>query len=448
MASWLESIVARRCEGVLEKSRDVGASWMMALFALHRWLFTPGFRTTFGSYKQEKVDRIGDSDSIFEKLRIAVDMLPQWMMPAGWQKAQHDNYMRLLNPENGNEIVGEVGQQMGRGGRSTWFVVDEAAFVDHLKAAMRAVSANADAKVYASTANGMANSFYVKREATLHRDPTLLFRFHWRDDPRKGDEWAAAKRAEMEPEDWASEHEIDYGASVERQLIKAEWIAACHELAKSRALEATGPIRSGLDLGAGKAESVLVTARGPCVDNVTAWRDPDSVDAASRAVDHARAFGATEVRYDATGVGFAQGSIMSRMNGGVRVLAINVGEPPPSWVRVPESRKGGTTVPASDRFFNLKALGWWQLRERAKTSWELVNGLATPPLSDCLLLAVDDPKLDAQLCQPTWSKNLRGKVQVDKAPEGTKSPDRADAVMLAFVPAQGGTFSTSKLLGV
>jgi len=435
LVTWLVGVVDRGEESVLEKGRDLGVSWIMALFALNRFLFVPGFKTTFGSYQADKVDHIGDPDSIFEKMRIAMDMLPEWQWPKGWDKTRHDNYMRFVNPENGNTVIGEVGKQIGRGGRSTLMIVDEAAFVEHFRSAARAVSANADAKVWASTANGMANGFYLKRETTRARDPSLVFRFHWRDDPRKTEAWATRQKAEMEPADWASEHDIDYGASVERTLIRAGWVEACRELGRRHRGEFSDrPTRCGLDVGAGKAESVLATMRGPAVVAIDAWRDPDAVDTASTAVDRAREVGAAVLNYDATGVGFGQGAIMKRL-GAVKVGAINLGDSAPDDVKIDE---GDKRVPASERFANLKAFGWWSLREAAKASWEVVEGVKDHPLDECLLLEVDDPVLVAQLSQPTWSKTMKGKRQVDKAPDGMKSPDRADAVVLARVEGKRG----------
>jgi len=40
-----------------------------------------------------------------------------------------------------------------------------------------------------------------------------------------------------------------------------------------------------------------------------------------------------------------------------------------------------------------------------------------------------------QLSQPIYSLNNAGKVIVDKKPDGTPSPDRADAVMIAYQPS-------------
>jgi hypothetical protein len=168
------------------------------------------------------------------------------------------------------------------------YVVDEGAFLDHAKAVARAISANADARIWVSTANGMANGFYDKRQGAVRRDPTLVFRFHQRDDPRKAEAWAAEARARMEPDDWASEYEIDDGASVEWQLIKAEWIEACLELGRRHGHEITGELRSGLDVETGKAEPVLATLRGLLLFDLSAWRDPDAVETAGAALERAR----------------------------------------------------------------------------------------------------------------------------------------------------------------
>ena len=39
-----------------------------------------------------------------------------------------------------------------------------------------------------------------------------------------------------------------------------------------------------------------------------------------------------------------------------------------------------------------------------------------------------------ELSQPTYSINSAGKIIIDKTPDGTKSPNLADAVMMRFAP--------------
>jgi hypothetical protein len=43
-------------------------------------------------------------------------------------------------------------------------------------------------------------------------------------------------------------------------------------------------------------------------------------------------------------------------------------------------------------------------------------------------------KLITELSQPTYSQNGSGKIIIDKMPNGSKSPNLADSVMMAFSP--------------
>jgi hypothetical protein len=52
-----------------------------------------------------------------------------------------------------------------------------------------------------------------------------------------------------------------------------------------------------------------------------------------------------------------------------------------------------------------------------------------------------------ELSQPTWSKNAVGKILVDKQPEGTKSPNLADAVMINYAPMDSSLDIWAKLAG-
>jgi phage terminase large subunit len=47
-------------------------------------------------------------------------------------------------------------------------------------------------------------------------------------------------------------------------------------------------------------------------------------------------------------------------------------------------------------------------------------------------------KLEKELCQVTASKGARLKMVIDKTPEGTKSPNLADAVMMDYWPIASG----------
>ena len=270
---WLEERVAVGKEGVVDKSRDIGWTWLAGGFGVNRWLFCPGFKTTFGSRVEDLVDEKGNPDSIFGKIRLLIDRLPLWMMPAGFKPSEHDNFMRLINPANGNIVSGEAGDQMGRGGRSTLYIVDEGAFIERPERVDAAIIANANTRIWASSANGPGNLFYRKR----HGGHISVFTFHYRDDPRKDKAWAEATKKEVDPVVWASEYEIDYGASMEGICIPGEWVQSSRRLAIALNRKPQGRGLAGLDVGAGRSYSVLISKFGPVVTPPKAWQTADNI---------------------------------------------------------------------------------------------------------------------------------------------------------------------------
>jgi len=112
---WLVERWKGREDGLVEKSRDMGLSWLCVSIAATLWLFNPGIVIGFGSRKEEYVDRIGDPKSLFWKLREFINNLPIEFQPSGWNADKHAPFMRVLNPENGAAIVGEAGDNIGRG---------------------------------------------------------------------------------------------------------------------------------------------------------------------------------------------------------------------------------------------------------------------------------------------------------------------------------------------
>lgn len=118
MVRFIEARIAGAEDGLIEKSRDIGFTWTASAFAVHRWIFVDGFVSIFGSYEEDKVDHKGDPSSIFEKIRLFLYRLPEWLRPKGFFTPDHDNFMRLVNPDNNNTIIGEVGDNIGRGGRA------------------------------------------------------------------------------------------------------------------------------------------------------------------------------------------------------------------------------------------------------------------------------------------------------------------------------------------
>jgi hypothetical protein len=156
-------------EWLTEKSRDAGVSYLCCGYALNRWLFSDGFKATFGSRKAEYVDKSGQPDSLFEKIRIMLRRQPEWMLPDGFTWARDSLFMRLVNPATGAIISGEGGEDMGRGGRSSLYIVDEAAFLPNAESVEKALSGNTDCVGWVSSVNGMGNLFARKRHSILKK---------------------------------------------------------------------------------------------------------------------------------------------------------------------------------------------------------------------------------------------------------------------------------------
>lgn len=178
MCEFVDARLSAREDGLIEKSRDIGFTWVMAAKAEHKWLFVPGFKTTFGSRVESLIDKRGEVDSIFEKLRYILRSLPPWLCPTGFNWSEHDNHMRLINPENNNTIAGEAGEDIGRGGRSSMLVIDEAAFLSNGDSVDAATSGNSDVRIWGSSVKGMGNLFAKKRHGGSLR-PDQIFTFHW-----------------------------------------------------------------------------------------------------------------------------------------------------------------------------------------------------------------------------------------------------------------------------
>lgn len=428
-------------EWLLEKSRDTGATYLCAGFALHRWLFVDGFKTTFGSRKAEYVDKSGQPDSIFEKLRIMLRRLPEWMLPEGFRFDAHCLFMRLQNPATGATITGEGGEDMGRGGRSSLYVVDEAAFVPNAEATEKALSGNTDCPGWVSTVNGMGNLFARKRHGGSLK-PSQIFRLHWRDDPRKDEAWAEKKRASLtDPTAWPSEYDIDYAASLEGVCIPASWVQAAQQLAAldPDIVPANAGI-SGGDVGGGKAKSVLIHRFGPVVLTPESRGDPDTTDTAYWMLDRCLAAGSSLLNFDAPGIGAGVASTLAKASDKYDSLTrspINTGLPPSH--RIWEDGRS-----SEEMFGNLKAEVWWLARAGFARTFEHVKflrgeegGRRHPP-SDLFALPAD-ASLASQLSLVRWFRNEKGKIVIETKAQlqkrGIPSPDYADAFVLTLIEA-------------
>lgn len=109
----------------IEKSRDMGVSWLMILVFQWCWLFKPGWDIHVGSRKESEVDDATVNHStLFGKFRYNLNQLPRWMRPPNMDK--HDKKLLIQNPLNNNIFSGESANiAFGIGPRKRAILLDE-----------------------------------------------------------------------------------------------------------------------------------------------------------------------------------------------------------------------------------------------------------------------------------------------------------------------------------
>jgi len=213
--------------------------------------------------------------------------------------------------------------------------------------------------------------------------------------------WVKEKYREWGPGHplWESRVLGNFPAQSEDALLSLSWL----EMAKYREGGATGKFFAGLDVGGpGEAETALYVRQGQRIVYMEAWsrKDPrgEVVAALSQFKENLET-----VNVDCVGVGYHMGTHLKSL--GFPVREVNVGRSPRD----------------SEKYSNLKAELYWGLRLRAEAGE--ISGLT-------------DERTIAQLAGIRYSHNARGQVVIESKDEavkrGVKSPDRAEALMLAF----------------
>ncbi|WP_407543790.1 hypothetical protein Q0M94_28320 (plasmid) [Deinococcus radiomollis] len=436
LTRWLLQRERSQTSGLIEKSRDEGMSYVVLGFFLHHWLFVEGFAAGVGSRKEEYVDKKGDPKTLFHKFRDMLGKLPDFLQPEGFTEKVHDNYMRIVNPANEASLTGEAGDNIGRGGRTTMYLLDEWAYHPSQDTVDAAISQNTNVRLKGSTPNGVGDRFYQDRMSGKYP----VFTMPWRENPDKnwtalveGQEvhpWYEKQRLELDEVVLAQEVDIDYAASAEGVVIPAKWVQAALNLKLSEA----GTRAAGADVAEeGADKSAYVGRAGPVV--LPSLKRFQGLHVSSELKEWAASDAITSLNYDRLGVGASiTATLAKEIDLGFTVRGIANSETPSATV-YPDAQ-----ARASERFFNFAAELWWRLRLRFRNTWERVTQGIPHPDEECITLAELAghallPSLLAQLSQPIYSKHgVADKLRVDKKGKGTQSPDLAEALMYSYAP--------------
>ena len=433
-------------DGTIEKCRDAGITELMTQLGVWFWLFIDGSSLGFGSRKELLVDRIGDPDSIFEKIRIKIRYIPKFFLPQGFNEKDNFNFLKIISP-NGNTITGEAGDDIGRGGRKMAYIVDESAHCQHQEMIDAALKDNTNTQIHVSSVLGQ-NLFYRRG---LHG---RKFVFDWRDDPRKNQEWYDKRKKEAENKGvlplFFQEVDRNYQAAVEGLFIDVEWLQSCIDAHIALKWEEEGIKACGFDVAdEGGDKNATVATKGSVVQEIDLWTEGDTTQNANKVINYCERNGIKRLIYDAIGAGAGTKGESKRIEEHrkekeqtpltVDVIPFKAN----NKCKYPEKKVDGTDIMNKDFFYSksaLKGQAWWEVRMRAFKTHRAVTGLQDYP--QCELLSIpSNIKNSTVLVEQLGSVKIvymNGAVSVETKEQlrkrGISSPDVAEACVQAYCP--------------
>lgn len=183
-------------------------------------------------------------------------------------------------------------------------------------------------------------------------------------------------------------------------LIPLKWIRQ----AQDRDLPMDLPIELGVDVGGGGDKNIFCLRRGGHARIIRRDTQPDTMVTTGNVVRAIREHRPSRVKVDYIGIG--RGAVDRLNEMGHNVEGVNVGE----------------QAIDKDSYINLRAEGYWHLREIFQSGEIDIDS--------------EDEDLAAQLAELQYKPTSGGKIQIESKLEMKRrlghSPDDADALMLAF----------------
>ncbi|MCX7804791.1 MAG: terminase family protein [Planctomycetota bacterium] len=196
---------------VLVKSRQMGVSWAIALYALHMLAFRGEARVALSlNYKQE------EAAQLLRRMRILWASLVTAKVPVPDVRWSEE---RAVFSNGSLAIALPVTGASGAGHSASLLVVDEAALIPGLEDVWPAVSQGLERGRIHMISTPRGDSNFFARIVAASREgcgPFAYRRLHYSEHPDKdpgterGRAWLAARKAELSERDFAREHECEF----------------------------------------------------------------------------------------------------------------------------------------------------------------------------------------------------------------------------------------------
>jgi hypothetical protein len=204
----------------VDKTREMGVTYTILATLMWMWLFEQGSNFLLGSRKEDYVDsRRGGvtgnkEESLFGKIDYMLSRLPPFMMPKGFNQSRHFTHMSLINPENGNAMLGEsANPDFSRGGRQRAIFMDEFAFWDNGAAVWGSTADTTNCRIIATTP-GIKPSKAKRLRFGKDGEKIKIITLNYNLDPRKNKKWLEEQRERRSVEDFGREIMVDWETSI------------------------------------------------------------------------------------------------------------------------------------------------------------------------------------------------------------------------------------------
>lgn len=189
---------------IVSKFRQGGLTTLTTIWALWRCMFKLDEQIMSMSKSDREAIKAG------ENVTVALNNLPSWLRP----KLGKDNDHIKEFMETGARLE-FWGPSAARGQSLTWFIIDEAAFVEGMDKAWRAMYptiSTGGSCVAISTVNGIGNWYEETYKAALDkRNKFYVIDLDYQDHPDYNDaQWVIDTKAQLGPKGWMQEIEKQF----------------------------------------------------------------------------------------------------------------------------------------------------------------------------------------------------------------------------------------------
>jgi phage terminase large subunit len=303
-------------------------------------------------------------------------------------------------------------------GENLLFIIDEASGVaEEVFTVVRGALTEEDNRCVMTSNPTRTSGFFYNSHSLWEGDPWSCLTFNGEESPRVSERFVSEMATEYgEDSDMYRIRVLgQFPIESDFTLIPKDWVMEAFDREVSPAKRLTGKSfdAAGVDVARyGENKTVFVLVKGVTVIGIKQYQKQSTMKTAAQVVALCKTIEPENIKIDEVGVG--AGVVDRVLEQGYNVTGVEVGR----------------AAIEKDKFANLRAEYYWQLRKRFEE-----GSISLYPMKKTLSKP-DKIKFIEQICSIRYEHNPSGKIAIwskeKMRRDGLKSPDLADALMLAF----------------